>query len=237
MTTGQRTARAALRDQVTAIRRISTRAVGATTDIHIEPAPGPDAIAQIMTPSHRAQQQVRRALHRVGWQLAQGPHRLMIVQGWSRAALTERAHLLDLACADARRTHPHTIRSAITMTEAHLQTGNPGRESELVAHVCEAVDARLPWPDLIDEVNGVPRTSTDPAIIAALDAVREAETTLALLIAEHLLLARRTVEVLWRCHHAQPDAPSPAVARMAAEQEALRLIRSTRPDVPAPASA
>ncbi|MFI6883967.1 hypothetical protein [Streptosporangium canum] len=205
---------------ISAVRRICAAASSEEVTVHAES--GATAIG-IDADSSSAQQRLRRALVRVGWQVEQGRDHRLTVLGWSRPALAHRIRLLTLACLDLREGYRLTVHTAIELAEQYLHTHPGASELEVVREVCDRVDRQLCWTELLEEVEGLPRRCSDPAIAATMTTVLELEASLALLHAEHVMGARLAAEVLWRCIHAPAGPLTSATARIVAWQEAMRL--------------
>ncbi|GGL40982.1 hypothetical protein GCM10014719_47790 [Planomonospora parontospora subsp. antibiotica] len=209
-------------DQASAIRRLCLQTGNSDVEVYPASSSATAWTMQLVVP-WPDRERVCRALRRIGWRVEQGQGHLTVL-GWSAKALADRLRLLHLACADLRQSHAHSVHTALTIAEDHLNPDRSAPENEIADRACAAVRGQLHWSALVEEADGITRHCTDPAIAATMAAIIEAETALTLLIIEHVRVARRAVEVLWRCRRTTCGALSPEAARSVAWQEALRLV-------------
>ncbi|WP_219507893.1 hypothetical protein [Nonomuraea ceibae] len=158
--------------------------------------------------SHR----LRRELTLVGWSVEADASGLL-VHGWSSRSLEHRIRVLRLALSALRNLRA-TIDVVCTLTQQCLRQTPRILQQDAASSVLADVERdHLRWPIRLAELEGLPRSSSRPALQRQLDTTLELERHLQAACSRHMNVAGRAAEAMWR--HLADGALEPAAARRA----------------------
>ncbi|MCK2217645.1 hypothetical protein MF672_028200 [Actinomadura sp. ATCC 31491] len=175
------------------VQRLCVRVAGAGVRVAGLPLGGVQVWLDDPGDRWRHYHRMARELRLAGWHTETGPDRLLLL-GWSSVCLSHRARMLGAALTGRLADFDRTAFTAVMAATRLLHEGFPAQD--LAAEVEARCRRLLRWPDRLDDLDGLQRTSSLEPMRLRLAQVAGLEAKVGRRCAAHLALAAKVARMV-----------------------------------------